>query len=98
MQVPTWDKTRCPEDQIMMNYKCNYFEISSNVLLNPLEKAAMLFFSLQLTSYITQVLTSILVDYFQYCDVKEHYEMSNAREPDRRSNFFSPPAHLRAVK
>ena len=29
--------------------------------------------------------------------VKEPYEMSMAWEPDRRSNFFSPPAHLCAV-
>ena len=29
--------------------------------------------------------------------VKEPYVMSMAWEPDRRSNFFSPPAHLCAV-
>ena len=29
--------------------------------------------------------------------VKEPYEMTMAWEPDRRSNFFSPPAHLCAV-
>ena len=29
--------------------------------------------------------------------VKEPYEMSMAWEPDRRFNFFSPPAHLCTV-
>ena len=29
--------------------------------------------------------------------LKEHYEMSMAWKPDRRSNFFIPPAHLCAV-
>ena len=30
-------------------------------------------------------------------NVKEPYEMSMAWEPDRRFNFFNPPAHLCAV-